>query len=124
MIPCTVKVINDTYVVSICYSFLVALYMYIILQVDVIVNSTTTSLDLDNGALSASILEVGGNTLQEECKKVAPEGIKLGEVVVTSGGQLPCQFVVHGAASSWTDEQCTEVQCRHDFILVKSVHLF
>ncbi|KAI0242563.1 Protein mono-ADP-ribosyltransferase PARP14 [Lamellibrachia satsuma] len=78
-------------------------------QVDAIVNSTTTLLDLDNGALSASVLQTGGDTLQEECQKVAPKGIKHGEVVVTSGGQLPCQFVVHGAASSWTDDQCTEI---------------
>ena len=74
--------------------------MYVILQVDVIVNSTTTSLQLNSGALSASVLKAGGDTLQEECKKVAPKGIKPGEVVVTSGGQLPCQFVVHGAACS------------------------
>ena len=94
--------------------------MYIILQVDAIVNSTTTSLDLDNGALSASILKAGGDMLQKECNKVAPEGIKPGEVVVTSGGQLSCQFVVHEAACSWTDEQCTEVQCRHDFISINN----
>ena len=94
--------------------------MYVILQVDVIVNSTTTSLLLKIGALSSSIVKAGGDTLQEECKKVAPKGIKPGEVVVTSGGQLPCQFVVHGAACSWTDEQCTEVQCRHDFISINN----
>ena len=90
------------------------------LQVDVIVNSTTTSLELDNGALSSSILKEGGDTLQEECDEKAPDGIELGEVVVTSGGQLPCQFVVHGAACSWTDKQCTEVQWRHDFISINN----
>lgn len=94
--------------------------MYVILQVDVIVNSTTTSLQLNSGALSASVLKAGGDTLQEECKKVAPKGIKPGEVVVTSGGQLPCQFVVHGAACSWTDKRCSEVQCRPEFISINS----
>ena len=94
--------------------------MYVILQVDAIVNSTTTSLQLNSGALSASILKAGGDTLQEECRKVAPKGIKPGKVVVTSGGQLPCQFVVHGAACDWEDEQCKQVQYRKEFTSINN----
>ena len=83
-----------------------------ILQVDAIVNSTDTSLQLDLAALSRSVLKVGGDTLRDECKTNAPDGIKCGEVVVTSGGQLQCQYVIHGAACSWSDGQCKEVQNR------------
>ena len=94
--------------------------MYAILKVDAIVNSTTTSLDLDSGAFSASIFKAGGDTLQKECKKVAPKGIKPGEVVVTSGGQLLYHFVVHGATCSRTDEQCKKVHYRPEFISINS----
>ena len=97
---------------SICNSIFIVLYLYVILQVDAIVNSTTTSLELDNGALSTSVLDAGGDEIQKECRKVAPKGIKFGEVVMTSGGQLPCKFVVHGAARNWRDNRCSEVQCK------------
>ena len=91
------------------------MFLFHVCQVGAIVNSTDTSLQLDLAALSRSILEAGGDTLRDECKTNAPGGIKCGEVVVTSGGQLQCQYVIHGAVCSWSDGQCKEV---HDAVHV------
>ena len=95
----------------------------IILQVDVIVNSTDSSLDLNHGALSTSILEAGGTILRDECKKNAPDGIKCGEVVVTSGGQMPCQYVIHGLACSWDDGQCKKVMSKPSHLPLNALSL-
>ncbi|KAI0211929.1 hypothetical protein LSAT2_003192 [Lamellibrachia satsuma] len=70
-------------------------------KVDVIVNSTNCQLQLERGYVSKALLDRGGQTLQRECQQNAPNGIKCGEVVVTSGGQLNCQFVIHGACCRW-----------------------
>ena len=69
---------------------------------DIIVNSVTTSVEF-SGMLSRKLLEVGGSTLQDECRQNAPDGLQLGDVVVTSGGQLRCQFVIHGPCCPWTN---------------------
>ena len=73
----------------------------LISQVDVIVNSTNCQLELERGYVSKALLDRGGETLQRECHQNAPNGIKCGEVVVTSGGQLMCQLVIHGACCQW-----------------------
>ncbi|KAI0233840.1 Protein mono-ADP-ribosyltransferase PARP9 [Lamellibrachia satsuma] len=72
-------------------------------KVDVIVNSTNCQLQLERGYVSKALLDRGGQTLQKECQQNAPNGIKSGEVVVTSGGQLKCQLVIHGACCRWDD---------------------
>ncbi|KAK3598397.1 hypothetical protein CHS0354_019800 [Potamilus streckersoni] len=73
-------------------------------KVDVIVNTTSYSLDLTNGTVSQSLLKTGGQILQEECKMKYPNGIKDGDIAVTRGGKLDCQIVCHGALKSWCDE--------------------
>ena len=80
-------------------------------QVDAIVNSASTELQLHRGETSRTLVAKGGKTLQEECDSKAPNGIKFGEVVVTSGGQLQCQYVIHGACCCWTkgDNTCKQV---------------
>ena len=85
--------------------------MSLLIQVDVIVNSINAELRLDGGEVSNALLDIAGETLQEECDSIAPDGIEVGEVVVTSGGQLECQHVVHGACCGWGEgeETCTEV---------------
>ena len=74
------------------------------LQVDAIVNSTDCGLHLEGGGLSHALLQHAGQTLQVECLSAAPNGIKYGEVVTTSGGQLTCQVVIHGACCHWDGE--------------------
>ena len=58
---------------------------------------------MDNGAISQSLVAVGGPSLQAECDEFAPNGIDYGEVVLTSGGKLQCDYVIHGACSTWAN---------------------
>ncbi|XP_067265758.1 protein mono-ADP-ribosyltransferase PARP14-like [Chanodichthys erythropterus] len=58
--------------------------------VDVIVNSTNTSLDLNTG-VSGAILKAAGQSVVDECKKQAP--LKAGAAVMTSAGALQCKNI-------------------------------
>ena len=51
--------------------------------------------------MSRTLLLNGGKIIELECRLKAPNGIQHGEVVVTSGGRLNCQFIVHGACCPW-----------------------
>ena len=90
-------------------------YHLVCFQVDVIVNSTAPNLQLNVGLISSSLLKVGGEILQDECLRNAPGGVRDGDVVVTSGGQLQCQFVVHGSCTGWMngDGRCLQVRDSH-----------
>ncbi|XP_063404473.1 protein mono-ADP-ribosyltransferase PARP14-like [Mytilus trossulus] len=74
-------------------------------KVDVIVNSTSSNLNLENGMLSQSVLRAGGQRLQNECTQNYPNGIKEGEVAITTGGKLSCKNVLHGCLPSWHHDQ-------------------
>lgn len=67
-------------------------------QVNVIVNTTSTDLQLNkSGAVSSSLLKIGGITIQQQCISSYPSGIQYGQVAVTNGGQLQCSHIYHGA---------------------------
>ncbi|KAJ8321017.1 hypothetical protein KUTeg_002604 [Tegillarca granosa] len=70
-------------------------------EVDIIVNSTARNLNLTKGAVSNSVLQTGGPSLQMECSTNYPNGIQFGEVAVTNGGNLQCSKVLHGSIPSW-----------------------
>ncbi|XP_077970150.1 protein mono-ADP-ribosyltransferase PARP14-like [Styela clava] len=57
---------------------------------DVIVNSTDQKFDLSQGMVSTQILNVGGNSIQNEAWDQTG-----GDYVVTSGGNLPCKKIIH-----------------------------
>ncbi|KAK6178592.1 hypothetical protein SNE40_013346 [Patella caerulea] len=69
--------------------------------VDVIVNSTSNKLELQNGAVSSSINKAAGPNLQAECKEKYPNGINVGDIAVTGPGKLSCQKVYHTCLSSF-----------------------
>ena len=56
-------------------------------------NTTNPNLNLSQGAVSHALLKGGGGSLQEACSAIAPIGV--GEVAVTSSGNLPCKHVFH-----------------------------
>ena len=64
------------------------------LAVDAIANAANTQL-LHGGGVAGAISRAGGPAIQRESDAVAPIG--LGEAVETSGGQLPCRWVIHAA---------------------------
>ena len=75
-------------------------------------NTTAKNLDLKNGAVSASLLKTAGMELQQEVSKKYPNGIKDGEIAVTSGQKLSCDMVVHSSMTNWDgnkDAQCKKV---------------
>lgn len=64
------------------------------LEVDAIANAANTDL-LHGGGVAAAIARAGGERLERESREAAPIGV--GEVAVTSGGDMPCRWVLHAA---------------------------
>jgi len=64
------------------------------LEVDAIANAANTDL-AHGGGVAAAISRAGGPVVQEESYERAPIG--LGEAVETSGGDMPCRWVIHAA---------------------------
>jgi O-acetyl-ADP-ribose deacetylase len=64
------------------------------LEVDAIANAANTEL-LHGGGVAAAIARAGGPALDRESRERAPIG--LGEAVETTGGAMPCKWVIHAA---------------------------
>ena len=65
-----------------------------LLEVDAIANAANTRL-LHGGGVAGAISRAGGPVVQRESDAAAPIG--LGEAVQTSGGEMPCTWVLHAA---------------------------
>lgn len=72
-------------------------HLFFFLQVDVIVNSTNTALDLKKGFVSSLILKEGGQELQDEVKKMYGLGIGYGKIATTPFKSTASQTIFHGA---------------------------
>ena len=94
--------------VQLCWCFLFVWHCYD-LQADVIVNTTAKNLDLQNGAVSKSILSNAGQQIQDELKRSFPKGIQNGEIAVTNGYRLLCKHVFHGSIISWDENLARNV---------------
>jgi O-acetyl-ADP-ribose deacetylase (regulator of RNase III) len=64
------------------------------LDVDAIANAANTDLK-HGGGVAGAISRAGGPEVQEESSARAPIG--LGEAVETTGGEMPCRWVIHAA---------------------------
>jgi O-acetyl-ADP-ribose deacetylase (regulator of RNase III) len=64
------------------------------LEVDAIANAANTDLK-HGGGVAGAISRAGGPTVQAESSERAPIG--LGEAVETTGGDMPCRWVIHAA---------------------------
>ncbi|MFZ0931709.1 MAG: macro domain-containing protein [Syntrophobacteraceae bacterium] len=62
------------------------------LAVDAIVNAANSGLQL-GGGVAGAIRTKGGPSIQEECNRIGP--IRVGEAVVTGGGNLKASYVIH-----------------------------
>lgn len=83
-------------------------------SVDVIVNSTSTDLDLKKGTASKVLLQEAGDSLQTECRQSYPNGINVGDLAITGAGNLPCQLVYHGSLIKWGSNNAAQVHT--DFV--------
>lgn len=61
-------------------------------KVDAVVNPAN-SAGLMGGGVAGVIRRVGGKIIEEEAVRQSP--IPIGKAVLTSGGELPCQGVIH-----------------------------
>jgi O-acetyl-ADP-ribose deacetylase (regulator of RNase III) len=64
------------------------------LEVDAIANAANTRL-IHGGGVAGAIRRAGGPELESESERRAP--IRLGEAVETTGGAMPCRWVIHAA---------------------------
>jgi O-acetyl-ADP-ribose deacetylase len=64
------------------------------LEVDAIANAANTRL-MHGGGVAGAIASAGGREVQAESARKAPIG--LGEAVETTGGAMPCRWVIHAA---------------------------
>jgi len=67
-------------------------------RVDAVVSSDDTLLSM-GGGMSAAILDLAGPVIRDEAAKLVP--LKVGQVVVTSAGNIPCRFVLHAITVDW-----------------------
>ncbi|WP_295719506.1 O-acetyl-ADP-ribose deacetylase [Mucilaginibacter sp.] len=66
------------------------------IKADAIVNAANTSL-LGGGGVDGAIHRAGGKAILEECIQIRNRqgGCKIGEAVITTGGNLPARYVIH-----------------------------
>src|SRR2546421_6256773 len=64
------------------------------LEVDAIANAANTRL-LHGGGVAGAISRGGGPEIQRESDERSPIG--LGDAVETTGGAMPCRWVIHAA---------------------------
>ena len=80
-------------------------YTFHYLQADVIVNTTNLSLDLRIGTVSRSLIKEGGDIIMQELKRKYPDGIQVGKIARSSGGNLQCKEIYHGVLNKWDQGQ-------------------
>jgi O-acetyl-ADP-ribose deacetylase len=64
------------------------------LEVDAVANAANTRL-MHGGGVAGAIARAGGPSVQAESAERSPIG--LGEAVETTGGAMPCRWVIHAA---------------------------
>jgi O-acetyl-ADP-ribose deacetylase (regulator of RNase III) len=62
------------------------------IQCDAVVNPAN-SYGYMGGGVAGALKRIGGSKIEHDAVKKAP--IPLGSAVATTGGQLPCQYVIH-----------------------------
>ena len=79
------------------------------------VNTTTSNIDFESGAVSSSILAQAGPSLQDECRTKYPGGVKTGDIAITTGHALKVKSVYHLALANWSSVNSKQVIYKKNF---------
>ena len=86
----------------------------IIIQVDVIVNTVGSSVQLTQGAVSNAIQTLAGPSLQQECDVTLRQKnltkLAAGDYIVTGAGMLYCKEVYHIVCDSYSNPKSEQVR--------------
>ncbi|XP_055965382.1 protein mono-ADP-ribosyltransferase PARP14-like [Sorex fumeus] len=79
-------------------------------KTDVVVNSISSDLELNQGPLSRALLKSAGPELQKELNRAGKiMTVNVGTVLQTGGYNLPCLYVLHVVAASWTNDNSHKI---------------
>jgi O-acetyl-ADP-ribose deacetylase (regulator of RNase III) len=98
-------------------------------RVTAIVNAANSTL-LGGGGVDGAIHGVGGPQILNECeqirKTIYPQGLPTGEAVITTGGDLPAQYVIHTVGPIYGRNKVYEsdllAACYQNSLLLASEH--
>ncbi len=80
-------------------------------EADAIVNAANSSL-LGGGGVDGAIHHAGGPAILEACKEIReadyPDGLPTGKAIVTTGGKLPADYVIHTVGPRYRDGRHNE----------------
>lgn len=82
------------------------------IQVDAVVNAANTALKMGGGVCGAIFSAAGAEGLQAECEKIG--GCKVGEAVITKGGNLPAKYIIHAVGPIWQGGKSGEEKLLHN----------
>ena len=98
-------------------------------DVTAIVNAANSTL-LGGGGVDGAIHRAGGSKILEECKQIRktiyPDGLPTGQAVLTTGGNLPAQYVIHTVGPIYGRESDRESEllaaCYQNSLLIAVQH--
>jgi len=105
-------------------SLAIDIFVVILLQTDVIVNSVGTDLKFGVGPLCKALLEQAGPALQAEFdQEEAGQDADEGSVLCTSGCALACKSVLHAVLPVWDGGKGQSLKVRFNYLKKKKLIL-